>query len=197
MTKTKARLSESDIAIQLVERIIEGDRRAEQEMIERYQRGLRAMLFNRCQDRALAEDVAQDTWLLVLQKVRENNLKDSSKLAAFIIQIGKNQLIMKYRKESHRQHEGDESMQFIADGDPTPEQRLINSQLGESISKLMKQLSQPRDRELLRRFYLMGDEKKELCKQYDITESHFDRVIYRARERFKSLWQTQPDQAND
>jgi len=67
--------TEASIAKQLVERIIAGDSSAETEMVERYHRGLVAMLYNRSKDRNLAEGVAQDTWILVLQKVRNQELR--------------------------------------------------------------------------------------------------------------------------
>ena len=191
------KISESKVAQDLVARILQGDSQAEERMIQRYQRGLFAMLFNRCRDKALAEDVAQDTWILVLQKVRDNNLRDSRKLAAFIVQIGKNQLIMKYRAAARHPHEGEGEMQQMADETPSPEQQMHNTQLGEAIASAMSEMSQSRDRDLLRRFYLVGDDKSDLCKEYDLSEHHFDRVIYRVRERFKLLWQKQAVYFND
>ena len=180
-------LTESEVSTSIVERILAGDPQAEQEMILRYQRGLNAMLYNRCKDKALAEDVTQDTWLLVIQKVRGAELKNKQRLASFIIQIAKNQLIMKFRaRDKHPHADQDEALE-IADQTPTPEQELVNQQLASTVNQVLDELSKPRDRELIRRFYLVGDEKSLLCKEYDLTPEHFDRVIFRARERFKAL----------
>jgi len=181
--------TEASAAREIVARIVAGDAQAESDMVGRYQRGLIAMLYNRSKDKVLAEDVAQDTWVLVIQKVREQELRDTSKLASFITQIGKNQLIMKYRSINRYDHvSGDEIGEVVDQRGQTPEQGLINSQLGHAIGTLLDDLKQPRDRELIKRFYLSGDGKGELCKEYGLTEAHFDRVLFRARERFKKLW---------
>jgi RNA polymerase sigma-70 factor (ECF subfamily) len=47
-----------------------------------------------------------------------------------------------------------------------------------------------RDRELLVRFYLHDEPKEELCRQYGLSDLHFNRVIFRARERFRDLLQS-------
>jgi len=44
-----------------------------------------------------------------------------------------------------------------------------------------------RDRELLVRFYLQEESKEELCRAFGLTELHFNRVIHRARDRFRDL----------
>lgn len=182
-------VTEASVARQLVERITAGDTSAETEMVERYHRGLVAMLYNRSKDRSLAEDVAQDTWVLALQKVRNQELRDTSKLASFITQIGRNQLIMSYRASSKQQYSDDDELGELPDQQAqTPEQSLVNSQLGHVIGTLLDELTQDRDRDLIKRFYLSGDCKFELCKEYDLTEAHFDRVLFRARQRFKKLW---------
>ena len=180
--------SEASVAQDLVTRILAGDRRAEQEMVDRYQRGLGVMLFNRARDRELANDIAQDTWLLVLQKVREDQLRDKTKLAAFIIQIAKNQLIMRMRTKSKRQFVTEDEVGELRDPGLTPDKQLATEQLGECVASLMGELKVDRDRQILQRFYLQGDDKEALCEEFGLSYAHFDRVLYRARERFKSLW---------
>jgi len=179
--------TEAEASADIVKRIQEGDTNAENDMVLRYQRGLNAMLYNRCSDKALSEDVAQDTWVLVIQKVRNGELKDNKRLAGFIIQIAKNQLIMKFRaREKHTHVEQDEAFE-IPDTALTAEQKIANQQLSSAVNELLDELRKPRDRELIRRFYLLGDEKSLLCQEYGLTEAHFDRVLFRARARFKDI----------
>jgi RNA polymerase sigma-70 factor (ECF subfamily) len=184
----KKKPSEASVAEGLVQRIIDDDRNAEREMVERYHRGLVVMLYNRSRDRSLAEDIAQDTWIIVIQKIRGQQLRDQRKLAAFIIQIGKNQLIMNYRARDRHQHVSDDEVLEHADQAPSPEQQMSNQQLGQTLDELLAAMSTTRDPEILRRFYLIGDSKTELCNAYNLNEAHFDRVLFRARERFKKLW---------
>lgn len=181
-------MSEASIAKQLVERILAREANAEAEMIARYDSGLRALLFKRSKDKQLADDIAQDTWFVVISKVRKGELRESEKLAAFIIQTGKNQLLMHYRKKSTSETQLDEDFREPIDAGLTPEQDLQNAQLGALIGRLFKSMSQKRDREILKNFYLRGREKGELCNELNISEAHFDRVLFRARQRFKKLW---------
>ena len=185
-------LAESEVSANIVERVLARDANAEQEMVLRYQRGLKAMLYNKCADTALSDDVAQETWLLVIQKVRGGELRDNRRLASFIIQIAKNQLIMKFRASNRNQYSEQDLDLEIEDKSHTPEQKIINQQLASSISEVLGELRKPRDRELIRKFYLIGEEKSDLCKEYNLTEAHFDRVLFRARERFKLLVEKKP-----
>lgn len=181
--------TEAEASKQLVGRILSRDLNAEAEMIARYDAGLRALLYKRSQDRCLADDIAQETWLVVISKVRKGELRDSAKLAAFIIQIGKNQLLMYYRKRSSSEDQLGEDHAEPRDRGLTPEQDLQNTQLAALISRLFNGMSQKRDRDILQDFYLVGREKHELCDEFNITEAHFDRVLSRARQRFKKLWE--------
>jgi RNA polymerase sigma-70 factor (ECF subfamily) len=55
------------------------------------------------------------------------------------------------------------------------------------VKELLKEITPVRDRELLVRFYLYEQSKDELCRLFDLSELHFNRVIYRARDRFREL----------
>ena len=55
--------------LQLIERLRAGDRAAQTEVVRRYQGRLRQQAFKILNDRALAEDVVQDTWVVVLASV--------------------------------------------------------------------------------------------------------------------------------
>lgn len=179
---------ESQVSQELVGRIVSGDKSAETEMVQRYQRGLQVMLVNRSKDKYLAEDITQETWALVLGKLRKDELRNPERLAAFIIQIGKNQLIMHYRKQGKQRISDDSDLNSIESSDASPEQLIINQQLGDMMQEVLTELGQARDREVIKEFYLLGKDKAQLCEQFEISPAHFDRVLYRAKERFKKLW---------
>jgi hypothetical protein len=44
-----------------------------------------------------------------------------------------------------------------------------------------------RDREILIRFYLDEEDKDSICSSLRLSEAHFTRVIFRARNRFREL----------
>lgn len=185
---THSKQSEQEVAIDLVSKIQSGNPGAEAQMVSRYSRGLKAALFHRCKDIGLAEDVMQESWIVVINKVRNGEIRKPENLSAFIIQVGKNQLIMKFRKQSKMSSEVAIEDIELASQESTPEQALINTRLGKTITRLFDSLSVARDKEILQKFYVTGLSKSSLCEEYELTEAHFDRVLYRARQRFKKLW---------
>ena len=181
-------VSEAEVARTLVARILNGESAAEQEMVERYNRGLIFMLNHRSRDRALAEDLAQETWRIVIEKVRGGDLKDPSKLAAFIVQIGKNQLLMSYRGSHHKKTTTDvDTSQTL---DPASQPQLIIERYNTAliVRKLVDDWKTPGDRRLILRFYIQEEKKQQICQDLGLNELHFNRVLFRARQRFKQLW---------
>ncbi|WP_281559790.1 sigma-70 family RNA polymerase sigma factor [Thalassomonas sp. RHCl1] len=181
-------LSEAEVARSLVARILNGEAAAETEMVQRYNRGLVFMLNHRARNHALAEDLAQETWRIVIEKVRGGDLKDPSKLAAFIVQTGKNQLLMIYRGSHHKKTTTEvDTAQSL---DPASQPQLIIERYNTAliVRKLVDEMKTPRDRELILRFYIKEEEKQQICQDLGLNELHFNRVLFRARQRFKQLW---------
>jgi hypothetical protein len=49
------------------------------------------------------------------------------------------------------------------------------------------ELPRDRDRTILTRFYLIEDEKSDICRDLNLTELGFNQVIFRARNRLRQL----------
>ena len=175
---------------ELVKRIISGDTSAESSMVEKYQRGLMLML-SRKVGKIVAEDIAQETWRIVIEKVRQGALREPAALAGFIVQTGRNQLLMHFRRQKNHMEEFVEGTSMPANEDLSnafdPECGLYNSQLTTLIKGLLKELKTPRDRVILTRYYVEEQDKEEICEALSISELHFNRVIFRAKKRFKSI----------
>ena len=71
-------------AIEFVERVNAGDKLAESDLVEFYGPGLLLMLEQRVHDRQLAADLYQDTFLIVIQRLRQRPLEEPNKLGGFI-----------------------------------------------------------------------------------------------------------------
>lgn len=181
--------NEAKIAAQLVARIVAQDRGAEAEMVNRYQRGLLLMLKRRCNNDSQAQDIAQETWTIILRKVKRNELENPEKLASYIIQTGKNQLIMSFRANARYEYSPAEAMTHFIAAEPSPERALEDERIVATVRELIDSLPTARDRELLRRFYVQEQRKEIICSELQLDELHFNRVLYRARQRFKKIWQ--------
>tara|TARA_B100001063_G_C16608950_1_gene474724 strand:- start:40 stop:624 length:585 start_codon:yes stop_codon:yes gene_type:complete len=184
--------SESVIATALVKGILAGDAAAELQMIERYKRGVRFVLRRKCHDLDLTADISQETWRIVIERIRNNELREPAKLSAFILQTAKNQLLMHFRKSDiKRQQTGmGEALESEYSGPSTqsPEDALERHNLGLLVQTVIKELNTSRDRELLHRYYIHEQDKQMICNELNVNAKNFDNVLYRCKQRFKTLW---------
>ncbi|MFT4930132.1 MAG: RNA polymerase sigma-70 factor (ECF subfamily) [Phenylobacterium sp.] len=181
-------MTEAQAAAALVSRILNGEPQAEQEMVERYNRGLLFMLRHRAQNTALADDLVQETWRIVFEKVRAGDVREPTKLSAFIVQTGKNQLLMTYRKSEYTKTTTAVDLTTMADSASQPQVIIERHNLCLMVRKLVGELKTSRDREVLMRFYIKEEIKQSICQDLELSENSFDRVLCRARQRFKQLW---------
>lgn len=171
----------------LVDRIAAGDRAAETELIERYERSIRMILLKRTGKPQLANDLCQDTFVIILRKLRAGELKQPKNLSGFIHRVAINLSIQHFRKEKRYVYsEGEIFGSKVAFNEQKAE-KLDQLTLRDMLEDVMDQLTVKRDREVLRRFYLSDDDKQIICSALQISSAHFDRVLYRAKQRMRHL----------
>lgn len=171
----------------LVSRILNGDASAEAELVKRYGLGIKLILLKRTGSNQLALDLSQDTFIIALQKLRAGEVRKPEALAAFLHQVAVNLSIEHFRKEKRyvRQDDGIISLQV-----PHRDMKAENIDRQRSrvlLEGLLAQLSRERDREILQRFYLMDEDKSQICSVLELSASHFDRVLYRAKQRMRDM----------
>jgi len=182
--------SEAEIAAALVARIRQGEAEAEGLLVERYQRGILYQLHRMSRDHALCEDLSQDTLCLVLQKIRAGEVREPQKLAGFIRNTASNVFIADYRKKSRRGEHGDPvPASDLASGANDPQTQTERKQLAALVHRVIDQMSAERDRLILFRFYVLQEDRDSVCDFLQIDRELFNRVLHRARRRFKELWQ--------
>jgi RNA polymerase sigma-70 factor (ECF subfamily) len=170
----------------LIEAIHKGDAEAETAFCEKYRRGLLLMLQQRTGDRARAEDIAQETLLTVLLKLRNGGIDEPSALNRYVQQTAKYTFIGWLRKSDNKA-ELRESVDDIEHEDPSAVDIIWQQRRRQQVREAIKQLKVPRDRELLFRYYVKEQSKPYICDALELSPAHFDRVINRARNRFKNL----------
>lgn len=183
-------------AAALALRIRAGDAAAEAELVERYSRGIRFLLSELTRDPARADDLHQETFRLVLEKVRTGELRQPEKLAAFLRQIAKNLFITDYRKAVRRGMEDLDSVAPPADPAPDPLAQALRQEDARLIRQLLAELTPERDRVLLLRFYLAEEPKERICADLGLTGTLFNVVLHRARQRFKTLLEKTESRGN-
>ncbi len=185
---SRADSSELDIATELVRRIEQGDHAAETRLVERYSRGLLYMLQRTTRNPFLAEDLHQETFRIVLERLRTRGLDQPEKLTGFIHRTARNLFIANYRKAVRRQTQNDDSaIRKVADPAPNQLGSFLDKEEADLVRQLISELKPDRDRQLLLRFYIAEEEKELICRDLGLSSLHFNRVLFRARQRFKDL----------
>lgn len=178
---------EREIASSLVERVHSGESPAESEMIERYSRGLRFLLRRRTRDPDLAEDFLQETWIIALEKIRRQGLEDPARLAGYLAGIARNLVLGAVRRADRQKTSvNSEIVDLIPDESGNPYRHVSRAEICNHVHELIDGLKKERDREILNRFYVREEDKEDICSRLGVDSTHFNRVLFRARQRLKS-----------
>jgi RNA polymerase sigma-70 factor (ECF subfamily) len=176
------------LAADLVRRIAAGDAKAEAELVERYSRGVLFLLRRRSGDPALADDLHQETFRVVLERLRGRGIGEPEKLAGFVRATARNLFIGEVRKRTRRKTDDDsEAVERTVDVGHGQYAEAVRAQQAAAIRELLGELGTERDREILMRFYLAEDDKEAICADLGLSSLHFNRVLHRAKQRFKEI----------
>lgn len=172
---------------ELVARILAGEKAAESELIERYRRGVSIILHRATRDHSLSEDLSQDTFQLTLEKIRGGEVREPEKLSGFICSVARNLATDHYRRARRSEQVDDpEAVELIAATAPSQLDRVLQAETSKRVRQLLSELSD-RDCEILRRFYIEEEDKDQICEDLKLSSLHFNRVLHRARERYREL----------
>ncbi len=132
---------------------INGEENCLRTLIHRHQRRVFTSIYVLVKDRALAEDLFQETFIKVINSLRSGRYEEKGKFAAWVVQIGTN-LVRDYFRKMERLprvvgSDGDETfLKYIPLGDENAERRLINDERDEMVKNLIQKLP-PEQREVL------------------------------------------------
>ena len=126
---------------------------------------------------------------VVIEKLRSGTPRGTrALLAGYLRGIALKLWGAQRRKEVRRATTADsDAIEAIADDRADPEERLSEEQLGRAVRELLAELSTPRDRDILTRVYLLEEDKEAVCAALGVDSLHFNRVLFRAKQRFREL----------
>ncbi len=172
----------------LLEGIANGERKNESLLVEKYWRSLLFIIKQRTNDFDLAHDIAQETLILVIKKARNREIREPKALSSFIRNTGINLFIAHARKENRRKTDSSDSIDVsIVDHKTNLHNNVNIEKAAELVLQMIGELPNQRDRELLVQYFVDGKDKDGLCAEFSISTAHFDRVLFRARQRLKQL----------
>lgn len=149
--------------------------------------GLRALILRRVRDPEVAADILQDAAVTTLEKLRRGEIANPENVGGYLYRVALNHLRNHRRKDRSALCSADD-IQELPDTEDDPEwQRVGRRQWAEAARHLLEELPTARYRDVLVRFYLEDRSRDEVCAEFRLTPEHFNRVIFRARARFREL----------
>jgi RNA polymerase sigma-70 factor (ECF subfamily) len=172
----------------LVSRIIAGDTHAEAELVGRFGAGVFQIILNIVRNPPLAEDLSQDALITILRKIREGDVQQPESLKFFVSSVAKYHAIGQIRRIRLRDcNESLEQAEQLPDPAPNLLEKLETAEHFIEIRAVIEELT-PRYKKLLWRFYINEEPKDVICADLGLTSMQFDRVLHRARKRYKELY---------
>ena len=175
---------------EVAQRIREGDKQAEGVLSQRIAPGITQILISLTGNFAQAQELCQETLIIIISRLRVQPLDEPDKLPAFVAQIARNLVGAERRKEHRRKTDVDsEAIDQVADQSQGQEYEAQRESAAVEIRKVLAEMKSVRDRSLLVRYYLRDEDKKDICRELGLTEPSFNVILFRARSRFLELLQ--------
>jgi RNA polymerase sigma-70 factor (ECF subfamily) len=183
-------IDKTEIGIELVNRIRAGDRQAEAELVECYKRVVMSIISRKVADTAVADDLYQETFCIILEKIRNGEVRELEKLSGFVCGVARNRVI-KYFQCAKRQRglvEVEETA-FLPHPASNQLEQLLQKEEANIVRRILKEMTSERDIQVLFRFYLAEHDKEQICEDLGLTSLQFNLVLHRARERYRELYE--------
>jgi RNA polymerase sigma-70 factor (ECF subfamily) len=155
----------------LVNQIRAGEEIGMETLYRMFARGIRFYLRSQLGSQELDEKV-HDTFLTVVQAIRRGDLRDPQRLMGFVRPVVRRQVAAKIEVAVWRRSDATTSA-AVRLSEPTvldPENAAMRREL---IERVLDEMS-GREREVLNRFYLRGQDQEQICADMNLSETQFD-----------------------
>ncbi|MGH9342983.1 MAG: RNA polymerase sigma factor [Terriglobia bacterium] len=173
----------------LVSRIQAGDETAVESLYKIVSRGLR-YLFGRQLGPQDFEDKFHETFLITIQAIQKGDLHDPQRLMGFVRTVAQRQAAS-HIEEQIRSRSKVADLDIgcaIVDLEQDPEREALILQKAEIVKKALAGLN-PRQREILTRFYLDEQPPNQICQEMNLSVNQFRLLKSRAKAAFGQLGQ--------
>lgn len=180
----------SDGRSELVSRIRAGDQQAEVELVECYSSVVISIIRREVGDTALTDDLYQESFCIILEKIRRGEVREAEKLSGFVCGVARNQVIKHFQRAARQRNLAEaEDADSIPHPAPNQLEQLLQREKADIVRQILKEMTNERDIEVLFRFYLAEHDKKQICADLGLTGMQFNLVLHRARERYRELYE--------
>jgi len=132
------------------------------------------------------DDLVQESLVRFFRAEQRKQIRNTEEFGAFLNGVCRN-VILEYRRRRRREPPLDPEVP-IPDPGVRPDADIF--ELRNAIDNGLAELAE-RDRAILRALYLEGREKEEICREWGMTDAQFRVVLFRAKERFRRVYDTE------
>jgi len=173
-----------------VDRLTRGDAETETHFTNYFGSLLVIKLRGRLRSPQLVEDARQETFLRVLNVLRnKGGIQHPERLGAFVNAVCENVLSETYRSSSRFQQTPENAVE-PADETASAESQCLSEERKNLIRRVMADLAAP-DQQILRRYFLEEQDKDEICKEMGIDRDYLRVRLHRALARIRAALQKQ------
>jgi RNA polymerase sigma-70 factor, ECF subfamily len=168
----------------LVEQVIEGNIDSFNIIINKYENIIFKFIYNMIRDREAAEDITQETFITVYDKLYL--YKKEFKFINWVYQIAKNKTIDYVRKYRKVYEVNIEDTNEIISNEISPDDYTIYNDTKEKIEKFISSLEET-DRQIIVLKYSQDLTFLDVSRIMNLSESTVKRKFYRLREEFAEM----------
>lgn len=162
---------------ELINRYIAGDETALSTLILRHKRRIFSYIMHTLKDKALSEDIFQDTFIKVIKTLKKGQYNEEGKFLPWVLRIAHNLIIDTFRHDkrmptisggTNGDGENFDIFSVLGEHDRTIEQEIIQGQIRKDIRKLVECLpAEQREVLMMRHYYDMSF--KEISEQTNVS----------------------------
>jgi RNA polymerase sigma factor (sigma-70 family) len=149
--------------------------------------GLQVMLYRLTRDSTRTKDLAQEVMIAALIALRAGKIATTDSLPNYVREAARNAVLSAARRPNLEVCAQDADLESLEDASASPLDLYEKIELGQLAGRVLDELPNERDRQVLHGYYVLDKSKTELMHELQLTKAHFDKVLSRARLRMREL----------
>jgi RNA polymerase sigma-70 factor, ECF subfamily len=171
---------------ELATNVERGDSLAESALYQKYSERVLFLALSELHSRADAEDVRAETFIRVIQALRQGKVRKPESLSSFIVGIALNVVREHRRRSNATESLTDRESEFPGAG--SPESVFLDKEVARSIQQITTQLG-PREQNFLRLYYYEELSNEEIAQQLGIKTERLRLIKSRTLKKFREIYQ--------
>ena len=142
---------------ELVAAYMNDDKQAFEVLLSRHKNKVYNYILSFVKDKALADDIFQDTHIKIVNTLRNGTYRDEGKYIQWVMRIAHNLVIDHFRRSQRfptvRTDENFDIFDVLGNSEESIEQKIIREQINDDVKKLIRQLPEEQRKVLIMRHY--------------------------------------------